>query len=233
MEEAVSLFTLAIAWLIYFTVHSFLASLWVKRHVEAHFSGFMPWYRITFNFLALVLLIIPLWLMYSRPGELIIDWTGYAQWMSHLAALLAIAGFIWSARYYDTDEFLGLRQARENICSVEDQENFRISPLHRYVRHPWYFLGLILIWTRDMDAGFLLSASLLSLYFIIGSRLEEKKLLAYHGQVYRQYLQKVPGLIPLPWRYLTCEQAQQLLSNSTRGTLEEAASCKKADKQAP
>ena len=42
----------------------------------------------------------------------------------------------------------------------------------------------------------LVSAVLLTLYFVVGSHLEEKKLAAFHGDIYRRYMQRVPGLIP-------------------------------------
>jgi len=205
------LLDLSAAWLLYFLLHSFLASLKSKRWLEMRWPGLLPWYRIAFNVVALVLLAFPLWLLYSQPGELLIEWSGYLQWLSHLIALLVFAGFLWSTRYYDGDEFLGLKQAREKVRQVEDQESFHISPLHRYVRHPWYFLGLLLIWSRDMDAGFLLSAIMITIYIVIGSRLEEKKLGVYHGPVYQEYTQRVAGLFPLPWKYLTRQQAMELL----------------------
>jgi len=47
-------------------------------------------------------------------------------------------------------------------------------------------------------------------YLMIGSRLEEKKLLVYHGDTYRRYMARVPGLIPLPWKTLTAEEAKEL-----------------------
>jgi len=40
---------------------------------------------------------------------------------------------------------------------------------------------------------------------------EEKKLIAYHGEIYEHYRRKVPGLIPTPWRYLSKSQAKALL----------------------
>jgi hypothetical protein len=99
---------------------------------------------------------------------------------------------------------------------VEDQERFYISPLHRFVRHPWYSLGLVLVWTRDMNGPLLLSASAITLYFIVGSRLEERKLLVYHGEAYRRYRARVPGLIPLPWRYLNRQAARALVCAARR-----------------
>ena len=108
-------------------------------------------------------------------------------------------------------EFLGLRQLQLNVRKVEDLEHFQLSPFHHYVRHPWYFFGLVLLWTRDMHATMLLSSVFITLYFVIGSRLEEKKLLVYHGDIYRRYMALVPGLIPLHWKTLTKEGAKALL----------------------
>jgi len=117
-------------------------------------------------------------------------------------------------RAYDGGEFLGLRQLRAGTRTVEDQEAFRISPLHRYVRHPWYFLSLVIVWTRDMNAAMLLSAIVITAYFVVGSRLEERKLIAYHGERYRRYMEKVAGLVPLPWKVLSPEEARELLAET-------------------
>jgi hypothetical protein len=67
------------------------------------------------------------------------------------------------------------------------------------------------IWTRDMSETTLLSSVIITLYFLVGSRLEEKKLLVYHGDTYRRYMARVPGLIPLPWKSLTAEEAEALV----------------------
>jgi protein-S-isoprenylcysteine O-methyltransferase Ste14 len=104
-----------------------------------------------------------------------------------------------------------------NVRKVEDQEHFQLSPFHRYVRHPWYFFGLVLLWTRDMNATTLLSSAFITLYFVIGSRMEEKKLLVYHGDSYRRYMARVPGLLPLPWKTLTAEEAETLLKQPHDG----------------
>jgi hypothetical protein len=66
-----------------------------------------------------------------------------------------------------------------------------------------------------MDPAFLTTAVMITLYFVLGSRLEERKLLVYHGDVYRRYRRLVPSLVPLPWRYLTREQADNLAAVAT------------------
>ncbi|MDP2827825.1 MAG: hypothetical protein Q8O37_04385 [Sulfuricellaceae bacterium] len=202
---------LALFWLIYFVLHSTLAALGAKRWVARQHPDWLPAYRLIFNILAVLLLIPGAWLTYQYPGDALWQWQGYAAWAANGIAGVALLGFLFSSPY-DLQAFLGLRQWRARTGRVEDEEGFRISPLHRFVRHPWYFLGLLLIWTRDMNQSMLLSSSMITLYLIIGSRLEEHKLLAYHGNVYREYMACVPGLLPLPWKFLRRNEADSLLS---------------------
>lgn len=202
---------LLLCWLGYFALHSALASLWVKHRIAALRPGLMPTYRLAFNALSVLLLLPILWLMYRTPGPMLWRWDGAAAWLANGMALAALLGFQRTLKDYDMQEFLGLRQWQLHTRRVEDQEHFHLSPFHRFVRHPWYFFGLILIWTRDMNASLLLSSVMMTLYFIIGSRLEEKKLLVYHGEVYRRYMARVPGLLPLPWKSLSQAEAAELV----------------------
>lgn len=206
-----ALFLLSLTWLAYFVSHSLLASLAMKRWVARHRPRWMPAYRLFFNLTAILLVLPPLAMTFAFRGEPLWQWSGPWRWVSVGLILAAVLGFFWSLRYYDSAEFLGLRQWRDRVRSVEDQERMHISPLHRFVRHPWYSLGLVLVWSQDMDPAFLTSAIAISLYFVVGSRLEERKLMIYHGAAYREYRLRVPGLIPLPWRWLTREQAQGLM----------------------
>ena len=63
-----------------------------------------------------------------------------------------------------------------------------------------------------MNVSFLISAILLSLYFILGSRLEEKKLIVFHGDRYRLYRKYVAALVPLPWRFLSKEKLAEIVA---------------------
>ncbi len=203
---------LALAWLAYFLLHSVLASLTVKQFVAARWPSLMPKYRIVFNIIALAALLVPLGLMINWPGPMLLEWSGPWRWLSSGLSLMALGLFAWSLKHYDLQEFLGMRQLRDHETRVEDQEHFNVSPLHRFVRHPWYFLALILIWTRDMHAAQLLSSVFMSAYFIYGSRLEEAKLLTYHGDVYARYRKKVAGVFPVPGKILSAQEAQALAS---------------------
>jgi len=201
---------LALGWIAYAALHSLLAALAAKAWVTRSWPGFAPYYRLAFNTLAVVLLLPLAWATYAIPGEWLWRWTGPAAWMANGLALAALAGFWFSTGSYDMGEFLGTRPWREKRKDAVEHEGFRISALHRFVRHPWYALGLVLIWTRDMNAPMLVSSGAITLYLIIGSWLEERKLEAHFGTAYRDYRKHVPGLLPLPWKWLSASQAESL-----------------------
>lgn len=207
-----ALWLLAACWLAYFALHSWLASLTFKRWVAARWPGFMPAYRLAFNLLALLLLAPILLFTYALPGPWLWRWEGAWGLLANGFTLLALVGVAASSRGYDMAEFIGWRQWRGQIKTAEDQEGFRISTFHRFVRHPWYFCALILVWSRDMNPAILLSSVMLSAYFVIGSRLEERKLVALHGNLYRRYMRHVAGLFPLPGKTLSAGQAERLLA---------------------
>ncbi len=216
MNTQISYLIIIAVFVAYFILHSLAASIMMKQWVSKHWPDVMPYYRLTFNALAVILLIPLLITMYWFPGDVLWQWQGIALYLTIIIDLLVVIGFFYSLKYYDLSEFWGTRQLRERNTSVHDQESFHISPMHRYVRHPWYFFALVLIWTRDVSTVQLLVYSLLTAYFIIGSRMEEKKLIAYHGDVYRQYQKKVAGVIPVPWKILSTEQAEILIKEAQK-----------------
>jgi len=201
---------LTAAWIAYFAFHSWLASLTTKHRLAARWPVAAPAYRLAYNALALLLLLPPAWLMLTWNGPMLWTWAGPWAWLAHALALLALGLFAWSLAGYDSGEFSGLRQWRTRHAGIEDEATLHISTLHRFVRHPWYLCALLLIWSRDMDAARLLSALLATGYFIIGSCLEESKLITFHGEAYRRYRKRVPGLLPWPGRHLDAREARDL-----------------------
>lgn len=199
---------IALAWIAYFVLHSFLAASATKTWINDRWPHLMPNYRAVFNLVAIITLIPILCLIYGTGSDWLWQWKGALAWLMNGIALIALLCFFASTRYYDMDEFLGLRQIRER--GNVDLQDFTVSVFHRFVRHPWYCFGLMLIWTRDMNGPLLVSAVAITFYFVVGSKLEERKLIARYGEKYRRYIAKVPGLVPLPWKYLTAAEAEVL-----------------------
>lgn len=203
---------IAAAWFGYGALHSWLASDRVKALVARRWPAFVPAYRLAYNGLALILLFPPLWLTWTYPGPPL--WPVPA-WISWPALGIVAAGLLWSLRWYDGMDFTGLRQWRSRHTATGWRDRLVLSPLHRYVRHPWYSLGLLYLWTREMNAGWLVGVLAITVYLYLGSRAEERKLVATFGESYRRYRNRVPGLVPRPWRTIRRDEAASLLALST------------------
>ncbi len=210
-----TLIPLAIGSVAYFTLHSLLASLRVKGFVQQRFPTALPAYRLLFNILSIILLLPLLWLVHQDSGSLLWAWQGSWHWLTMALSAFALGGFIWTAKAYDMSTFIGLRQWRERWQRTEDPEALHISSFHRFVRHPWYFLVLLILWSRDQYLNQTVFYALVTAYLIIGSRLEERKLVHQYGDAYRRYQRKVPGLIPLPWRWLRADETDELVQQAT------------------
>ena len=181
---------LGFAWIVYFFIHSFLASNAVKLYVEKRFSGLFSYYRILYNFNAIAGLIPLLYLSVFLPDPYLLSLI----WLSPIGYILIPTGLVLlylAFKAFDGAEFLGLKK--------EKKPELVFSGMYKYVRHPLYFatilliLGLfLLVPTQKMLLVLLISYS----YILIGFRLEERKLVAVFGDEYQAYQKKVKALIP-------------------------------------
>ena len=74
---------------------------------------------------------------------------------------------------------------------------FPVRGPYRWVRHPLYTGGLLLIWlTPVLTLNLLTLFVMLTIYLIVGARLEEQRLIHEFGAEYQEYQQRVPMLIP-------------------------------------
>ncbi len=70
---------------------------------------------------------------------------------------------------------------------------------YRFVRHPLYLFMILLIWsTPRFSTDQLLFNVLWTLWIVVGTRLEERDLVADFGDTYRRYQVSVPMLLPHP-----------------------------------
>jgi protein-S-isoprenylcysteine O-methyltransferase Ste14 len=74
-----------------------------------------------------------------------------------------------------------------------------LRSLYKLVRHPLMLGFLIAFWaTPTMTASHLCFSLLFSIYIVLGVKIEERDLVAQHGESYLAYKRSTPGLLPLP-----------------------------------
>ena len=95
-------------------------------------------------------------------------------------------------------DLFGLRQVWLYLRGREYSNlEFGRPGFYRWVRHPLYVGWFIFFWaTPTMTVTHLLFAVMTTLYILVAVRLEERDLIAEHGQSYLDYRAEVPRLIP-------------------------------------
>ncbi len=98
-------------------------------------------------------------------------------------------------------QFLGLRQIRTGTSRSVLTETGKLDTtgILGITRHPWYLGTIMIIWARGLDLSALITNVILTIYLIVGTFLEERKLLIEYGEEYRKYQQKVSMLFPFKY----------------------------------
>jgi len=74
-----------------------------------------------------------------------------------------------------------------------------VRGIYKYIRHPMYAGAILFLFAKpEMSVNSFHVALAVSLYFIIGSRLEEKRMLVEHPD-YAGYQQQVGAFVPKLW----------------------------------
>ncbi|OSM06941.1 putative S-isoprenylcysteine methyltransferase-like protein [Magnetofaba australis IT-1] len=145
------------------------------------------------------------------------DPQGAARWLMWSVSGAGFVLMLLALRSYDLPLFAGLKQWRLHRTG----EPIRIEPLHlgglhRYVRHPIYTAGLMILWARPMDAATLWTNLFATAYLLAGSRFEERRLIDLYGAAYAEYRRHAPGLIPWRGRALNDADAERLQTTCDR-----------------
>lgn len=121
------------------------------------------------------------------------------------ATMLAINGLGWlflvaSTFMVDHWDFIGLRQAWNHLRQrLATHPDFITRFAYRFVRHPMMTGMLVGLWVvPTFSQGHLLLSAGLTVYILIGTRLEERDLVGAFGTRYRRYQEQVPMMIPRP-----------------------------------
>jgi protein-S-isoprenylcysteine O-methyltransferase Ste14 len=181
---------LALSLLVFYTLHSLLALTSVKEWA-ARRMGLERWYRLGYSLVSTVLLawVVVAYMQASRQAL----WSGTPLMVVLGAALILFGGAVSTIAVlrFGGGSFLGF--------TPEEQTGLVRSGLHGKVRHPIYS-GIIIAaigWLMfSPTVATFIVVGITFVYLPIGIHLEERKLIAQHGDAYRRYKAEVPALFP-------------------------------------
>ena len=203
---------LIILWTLWCSIHSAMISLTVVKYLKNRFGEYYKYYRIFYNLVAVITL-IPL-VLYSKTlnGSVLFVWEGYLIFIRIILAVVAAALFISGSLKYDMLNLLGIRQIKsgKSPSILSEKEVVDETGILGVIRHPWYLGAIIFIWIacRTMYLSTLIVNIILTIYIIIGTILEERKLIIELGDSYRKYMSKVSMLFPYRWMMLIIFKSQ-------------------------
>jgi protein-S-isoprenylcysteine O-methyltransferase Ste14 len=108
--------------------------------------------------------------------------------------------FFWAFFFdYDFLSFFGIRQALDfrKTKNINPPDKIKKTGLLGIIRHPMYTALIIYLWCQTLRLTDIVVNAVLTIYIIIGTYLEEKKLVLEFGDTYIRYQHEVPMLIPL------------------------------------
>ena len=190
---------LAVLWITFCAMHSALISTTLTNFVKQKTGNAYRFYRLFYNIFSIVTLVPVILYTLSIKQQPFFVWDGYLLPIKYILIATGIIFFILGGQRYSFSQFSGIRQIREGIDQklINKTGKLSSSGILGAVRHPFYAGMFPLIWARDLDITFFTVNIILSAYLIIGSVLEERKLVLEFGDTYREYQQKVSMLFPL------------------------------------
>ncbi len=193
-------YIIAFLWITWCFLHSFLITPSVTIYLQDKLQNKYDYFRLFYNVFATISFVL-LWMYKPMYEETIVfSWDGYWHVIRLLLIVISLLSFILGTKNYDMLQFIGIRHIAEKSTTqgIGKSGGLILSGILQYVRHPWYFGIILYLWAGYEHLGVtrLIANSILTLYLIIGAKLEEKKIVAEFGDAYRDYQRKVPMLIP-------------------------------------
>ena len=179
--------------------HAVMARRWFKERLARVVPKVAE--RSVFVLATCVVLSLLVWQWRPLP-DLVWSVSGPLAWLFEGLRALGWLTVLVSTFLIDHFELFGLRQGVVQLLGRPyEPPTFRERSLYRLVRHPIMVGFLLAFWAAPtMTAGHLLFAGLATAYIFVGVALEERDLVATHGDKYLDYRRRVRAFLPLPRR---------------------------------
>ena len=186
-------------WSGYCFLHSFMISIWFTRIMQRWLKEYYAFYRMFFVLVSTLLLFPLIKYTVHLDHEAVLAYSPALNIVRYVLAALGVAVFVKAFLIdYDVLHFVGIRQAMKFKTSEKEPVNtdLKRNGLLGIVRHPMYLAVIIVLWCRTFTIAEIIVNAVLTVYVVIGTILEERKLVIEFGDSYVRYQKEVPMLIP-------------------------------------
>ncbi|MDP3149838.1 MAG: NnrU family protein [Ignavibacteria bacterium] len=190
---------LSLLWIVYCAMHSFLISIRFTNTITRLLKNYYAFYRLFYVLFSLVLLVLLINFTSQLDNEIIISYSSPWSIIRYILMYGSLLIFFWAFFFnYDSLSFFGIRQILNfgKVKKVNPSDEIKKNGLLGVIRHPMYLCLIIYLWSQTFKRIDIIVNVILTIYVIIGTFLEEKKLVLEFGDAYVKYQKEVPMLIP-------------------------------------
>jgi protein-S-isoprenylcysteine O-methyltransferase Ste14 len=187
-----------ILWAAYCALHSFLISVRFTALMTRLLKNYYAFYRLFYVVISFILLVPLIRFTGEFESPVIMTYNALLSVARYALISGALLLFFWAFFFdYDSLSFFGIRQMLNfGKPTAATPGELKRSGLLGMVRHPMYLALIIYLWCQTFRMMDLVINTLLTVYVLIGTWLEERKLVLEFGEAYLRYQREVPMLIP-------------------------------------
>jgi methanethiol S-methyltransferase len=190
---------ITVMWTGYCALHSYLISIGFTNLMNRWLKKYYAFYRLFYILISLFLLIPLINYTGQLDNKVIIVYGHYLEILRLILVYGSLIMFFWAFFFdYDSLSFFGIRQILNfgKTKETKPSNDIKKNGLLGIIRHPMYLALIVYIWCQTSKMADIVVNIVLTVYVIIGTILEEKKLVLEFGETYIQYQREVAMLIP-------------------------------------
>ncbi len=193
---------LIFVWMIFCWLHSWFAATGFKKSFQKKFRSGSRYYRLYYTLFAFISLIAVVWFQFNIKTVFVFHPNFLLKGAGIVTGSVGLVIMLLCIKKY----FLSL-SGLKSLLTEAGAAKLMTDGLHNHLRHPLYLGTFMTLWGAFLFIPYwslLLSNVVITIYTLIGIRLEEKKLLMEFGTDYSNYMNKVPMLFP--WLFFNREK---------------------------
>ncbi len=179
-------------------------TIMARQGFKKAWTKIVPWSMERSTYVLATFILLVLLFAYWQPMPAVVWSVEAPLWSGVLTALffLGVVLVLLSTVLINHFHLFGLMQGWYRFKNKEVPGPQFVTPsLYKHIRHPLYLGWITMFWaTSHMTAGHLLFAAIWTIYIFIAIGYEERDMVALFGDKYRDYMAKVPVILPFGGR---------------------------------